>query len=418
MPKKIITSVFQKLGVVKDWYLKRSWTTKTAIIVVLLLVVWFGYKKISAAKQNQPQIQTATVEKGTIVSTVSASGNVVAANTFTIKTSASGVVSKVYVKDGDTVGKGQKIADIILDLDGEQQYAQAYSSYVSAVDSLSNAKNNLRSALAHRNNVYDQIQGHATDESYSMIETRTSAEVAYDNAYNGVKNAEANLTNAQFNLSANSPTITAPNSGVVEGLTIAEGLPLSAQTTSTGTRTGQRIASIVKEGKPLISVNLSEIDVPNVKVGQKATITFDSIADKTFTGVVSAIDRTGSTTSNVTSYPAIITLDSGSDQILPNMATTANIITEVKNDVLLVPIAAVKSVNGQSTVTILTNGQQQTVNVETGISSDTQTEIVSGLTEGEEVVTGTISTSSSSSQSGSVFGGGFGGGGSARFIAR
>jgi len=417
MPKKLISGAVQKLGVAKTWFLKRSKVTKIAIVAILLLVIWFGYRRFSSAQQNQPQIQTATVEKGTIVSTVSASGNVVAANTFTIKTSASGVVSKVYVKDGDTVQKGQKIADIELDLDGEQQFAQAYSSYIGAQNSLASAKNNLRSVTASLNNTYDQIKGHATDESYSMIETRTKAEVSYDNAYNSVKGAEANMTNAEFNLKANSPAVLAPNSGTVEGLTIAEGLPLSAQTTSTGTRTGQRIASIVQEGKPLISVNLSEIDVPNVEVGQKATISFDSIADKTFTGVVSAIDRTGSTTSNVTSYPAIITLDSGSDQILPNMATTANIIVEVKNDVLTVPVAAVKSVNGQSTVTILKNGQEQTVNVETGISSETQTEIVSGLTEGEKVVTGTISSSSSSTQSRSVFSSGFGGGG-ARFVGR
>jgi membrane fusion protein, macrolide-specific efflux system len=402
----------------KNWFIARSNFTKFVFIAVILVIVWFGYKKFSTQKNSGVQTQTATAVKGTIVSTVSASGTVVSANTFTIKTQASGVVSNVYVKDGQKVNKGQKIADIELDLDGEQQYAQAYSSYIGAKVNLESANNNLRSATASLNNVYDQIKGHETDESFTMIETRTKAEISRDNANNSVISAKANLANAEFNLRANSPTVLAPNSGTVQGLTIAEGLPLSAQTTTTGTRTGQRIASIIKTGNPLISVNLSEIDVPKVKVGQKATITFDSITDKTFTGIITAIDRTGSTSSSVTSYPAIITLDSGSDQILPNMAVTANIITEVKDNVLLVPSSAIKNQNGQSTVAVIEGGSETTVNVETGISSDSQTEIVSGISEGDTVVTGTSSTGSANSSSArSVFSSGFGGG-NARFIGR
>lgn len=398
-----------------SWFWAKSLKYKLAALSIVLAISWFGYKKNASSKTPTTQTQTATVEKGTIVSTVSASGTVVSANTFTINTSASGVVSKVYVNDGDEVKKGQKIADIELDLDGQEQYASAYASYVSASNSVKSAENNLRSAAASLNKVYDDLQGHENDETFAQIETRTKAESSKDNAVYSLNNAKASFTNAVYNLRVNSPTITAPNSGTIEGLTIAEGLPLNAQTTTSGTRTGQRIASIIKEGKPLISVNLSEIDVPSVQVGQKATITFDSIADKTFTGIVTAIDRTGSTTSNVTSYPAIITLDSGSDQILPNMATTANIITEVKNDVLTVPVSAVKSQNGESSVTVMQNGNQQTVSVTVGISSDTNVEITSGLSEGDEVVTGTVSTGTDTSGQRSVFSSGFGG---ARFVGR
>ncbi len=396
----------------KKWFLSKSSTVRILITALLLIIMYFGYKKVFAANTSTTQTQIAKVEKGTIVSTISASGTVVSANTFTIKTSASGVVTKVYVKDGDQVKKGQKIAEIELDLDGEQQYAQAYSNFVSASNQLQSAKNSLRSAEASLNNVYDQIKGHSTDESFTMIENRTKAEVAKDNAYNSVRNAQASFTTADFNLKANSPSILAPNSGTVQGLTIAEGLPLSAQTTTTGSRTGQRIASIIKSGSPLISVNLSEIDVPRIKVGQKATITFDSIDDKSFTGVLITIDRTGSSSNNVTSYPAIIKLDSGSDQILPNMATTANIIIEVKNGILQVPTSAISSQNGSSSVKVVKNGVTTDTSVQTGISSDTETEIITGLEEGDEIVTGTISSSTSTSTTTrSVFSGGFGGGG-------
>jgi macrolide-specific efflux system membrane fusion protein len=94
------------------------------------------------------------------------------------------------------------------------------------------------------------------------------------------------------------------------------------------------------------------------------------------------------------------------------MAATANIITATKNDVLMVPSASVQTQNGTSTVRVLKNGKVQEVNVEIGLSSSSQVEITSGLSEGDTVIT-SITTSTSTNQSRgqtSVFGGGGGGG--------
>ena len=148
---------------------------------------------------------------------------------------------------------------------------------------------------------------------------------------------------------------------------------------------------------------LSEVDVPKVKVGQKVTVTLDSISGSTFTGVVATVDRVGTVSSNVTSYNANIKLDSGSDLILPNMAATANIVLETKTDVLSVPSTALTTQNGQNYAKTLVNGKEVDVPVEVGISSDTDTEITSGLTEGETVITGTTTTGSASSTTRSVF---------------
>lgn len=104
----------------------------------------------------------------------------------------------------------------------------------------------------------------------------------------------------------------------------------------------RKIATIKTQGMPIISVNLSEIDVSQVDIGQKSIITFDSLSDKTFSGEIIGVDRIGQTTSGVTQYPAIVKLDTSSAQILPNMTATAKIVIERKNNVLLVPIAAVR----------------------------------------------------------------------------
>ncbi|HVT63454.1 MAG TPA: efflux RND transporter periplasmic adaptor subunit, partial [Legionellaceae bacterium] len=114
--------------------------------------------------------------------------------------------------------------------------------------------------------------------------------------------------------------------------------------------------------------------------------------------------------------PAIIQLDDPSDDILPNMSATANIITKTDDDVLLVPSAAVHTTNGSSTVQVLQNGQVSTVDVTIGDASDSQTEILSGLSEGATVITsstttGATSTTTSGSSPFSSSTRGFGGGG-------
>ena len=146
----------------------------------------------------------------------------------------------------------------------------------------------------------------------------------------------------------------------------------------------------------------------------KVTVTLDSIADKTFTGEVATVDRVGTVSSNVTSYGANIKLDSGSEAILPNMAATAKIILQTKTDVLMVPSTALATQNNATVAKTLVNGSEVDVNVETGISSDTDTEIISGLTEGTTVIIGTTSASTqSTTTTRSVFSGLGGGGGNA-----
>jgi len=109
------------------------------------------------------------------------------------------------------------------------------------------------------------------------------------------------------------------------------------------------------------------------------------------------INTTGSVTSGVTTYPAIIQLDDTTDAgILPNMSATANIITKVDDNVLLVPSAAVQTVGTASTVRVMKNGQVSTVSVQIGDTSDSQTVITSGLSEGDMVVTSVVSTGTTS----------------------
>ena len=243
-----------------------------------------------------------------------------------------------------------------------------------------------------------------------------SAEANYKLKQKAVTQAQTALTSAWYSYQQASPIIYAPIPGTVSGLSLQVGSVINSQSSSNTSATTNKIAGIMTNAMPTISINLTEIDIPKIKVGDKATVTFDAFSDKTFTGKVVSIDLIGMTSSGVTTYPTVILLDGKSNVILPNMAASASIITETKDNVLMVPASAVTTQNGTSTVQVMKKGRPQTVNVETGLSSEEKTEIISGLSEGDTVVTATTQTGTASmptNRSTSPFGS-FGGGGTFR----
>jgi macrolide-specific efflux system membrane fusion protein len=428
--ENIELNFWQKIGQkAKDfWGWLRADKKRLIGAVVIVLLLAFVIFRLHASASGKVQYQTATVQTGTVVSTISASGKAISTSILPINTQTSGIVNNVYVKDGDKVVKGETIATVTPDTTGEQTYAQALSSYISAKNSVDQANNSyytLQAAAFAASNKFstDPTLQNLNQDDPAYVQANDAwlaAQANFLNQKNQVNQANINLSNASINLANSSPTITSPYTGTISNVNLVSGMVITASTNSTtGAVSSQRIAVIQNSATPIINVTLGETDVPNVKIGQKATVTFDSITNETFTGVVATVDRIGTVSSNVTSYGVNIKLDSGSDQILPNMAATADIITATATDALYIPSAALVTQNGQNYAQVLQNGKEVQVPVEVGISSDTDTVITSGLTEGETVVTGTVSATSTSSSTRSVFstgGGGFGGGGTIRAV--
>jgi len=397
------------------------------IIFGIVLIIAVIVKLVFFNKNSQIQYQTAKVEKGTIVSSVSASGQILNANTISINTQASGTVKQIYVKDGDVVQNGDKILEISLDLKGTQKNSSAWSNYLSAKNTLDSAQVSsytLQSDMFTKwetfynlaiNSTYQNSDGspnyinRALPEFHIAEDDWLAAEAKYKNQQSVISQAQAALNSAWLTYQLTSPTVTAPMDGTLTNLVVVEGMVINndqSTSTSTTSTNQSQVAVIQNDNKPLASFNLSEIDIPKINPGQKATITLDSISDKTFTGTVKTVDRIGTTSSGVTTYPVIIQLDTNVAQILPNMAASANIILDSKNDVLYVPSTAIQNSGNQNYVRVLKNGKEQQVNVEIGLTSDTETEITSGLKEGDEVITGnTTSATTTNGNSTSPFSG-------------
>jgi multidrug efflux pump subunit AcrA (membrane-fusion protein) len=168
-------------------------------------------------------------------------------------------------------------------------------------------------------------------------------------------------------------------------------------------------------------VQVNEVDLKNVKVGQKATVSIDAVPDLKMTGKVETIAPVGVSTNNVVTYDVDISFNVQDARIKPLMTLTADITTQDVPNALTVPNAALKTNSGRAYVEILdAQGAVQQVYVQTGASNDTVTQITSGLKAGDQVITGTSTGTSTTSGGGglfSIFRGG-GGGGAARSTTR
>ena len=365
--------------------------TKRKIIIFIVLAALGGggflaWRTLGKGSQ-EPSYTTTQVEKGRIISTVSTSGNLTQTNTFTVTVEVTGVVKSVLVKDGEQVEKGQKLVEVTLDQSGEQVRAKSWSSYLSAKSAVASAEENKLS-----------LEKGVEDAKEALDSERRSAELSleiaqqkYERADEAIDKAKLDLNSAWISYQLTLPIITAPQSGKVSDISVVPGIVLSSSTSGDQTnQTGgsQKILTIIGEQRPLVSAPVNEIDIGKIAVEQKVSLTFDALFDKTFTGKVVGIDRTGTQTQGVVTYSVLIQLDTGEDLLYPNMTATAEIIIEAKENVLWVPPSAVRTQAGQTIVRVLVDGEPQEKPIEVGLETSSQVEIVSGLSEGETVVVG------------------------------
>ena len=382
------------------------------IAAVVLAVLGFAAYKIFFSGSNKEagtasEVTTVKAAIGNIVSGISASGQIETANYLSVTTSVNGIVKKVYVKEGDQVVKGQQIMEVTLDSEGEKSRISSYASYLRAKNSLENAKNSLytlESAVIQKEEAFNDVK---EDNSYQSHDERTEYKLAendyitakanYDSKKSDIAQLEVALTSAWLDYEAQLPVITAPSDGYIANIVAVEGTVIS---NSVSERSVATVASIKKEGTPIATLNVTEMDINSIKVGQKVLLTLNSISDKTFFGSVVGIDKVGTTASGVANYPVIVKFDESNDAILPNMSVEGQIVSEQKDSVLLIPSSAVTSKNKKKTVILETNGETKTVEIKTGITDGTYTEVLEGLNEGDVVQVAALPTSGFSSSSG------------------
>ncbi|MCX6790080.1 MAG: HlyD family efflux transporter periplasmic adaptor subunit [Candidatus Kaiserbacteria bacterium] len=231
-----------------------------------------------------------------------------------------------------------------------------------------------------------------------------------------VQMKEDSLAVAEQNLA--DTVVRAPFSGTVAKLNVQQ-----YQTIGSGTA----VATMVSDNQS-VNISVNEVDAAKLKVGQKATLTFDALPTISIASTVSSINTIGTVSSGVVSYAAVVTFDTPNTDVKPGMSATADIVLGVETG-LMVPSSAIKTINGQGSVEIfnpsLSGSDTSTgavspilptrVAVTTGLSNDTSIIITGGLSEGTQVVTRTVmgttatTAKTSAAASTSLFGGSAGG---------
>jgi RND family efflux transporter MFP subunit len=355
-------------------------TKRTYIAVIALVLIgggYYWYKKSNTAS-TAPTYKTAVAEKGMLTSSISGSGNVIVDQLATVDPTISGTVANLAVKIGDPVKKGQLLFTIVNDQLGVSA-AKAGASYAQSKKSLDDQKYAKKQAEAD----------YKANPKKLLKDKVALADNAIDIAEQNLAVSAADYRNQLAD--AAKRKVTAPIDGTVNEVNIKNGDDLG-KISSGSTKLSPIIIGDLGTLKASVSVN--EVDIPNVAEGQKVMFKFSAIDDLELSGKVEKIDSLGTITQGVVTYSVTIGFDVTDPRIKPQMSVSANIITAVKQNVLLVPDSAVKTQNGKSYVEVLNDGNALPVQktVEVGSSNNTDTEIISGINSGDKVVTQTISS--------------------------
>jgi HlyD family secretion protein len=267
-----------------------------------------------------------------------------------VKTQVAGKVAQLAVREGARVTAG----DLLASLTNDQialQVAQAANDLAVQQQNLTN-----------------------------LINPETDPDGTIADLQRKIATAQATLAQRQEDVA--SLQIKAPVSGTVSGLAVTVGDKVSAN---------QQLMRVADYGAMQIVIGVDELDIAKVQVGQSAQITLDALPGKRYRGKVTAIAPEGTVKNDIATFSVTVQIEEPQG-ILAGMTASAEIVVAQKDGALLLPAQAVHSRSGQSFVSILKDGRPQEVEVQTGIRTATEVEILSGLQEGQQVIVTQIRT--------------------------
>ncbi|GHC42045.1 efflux RND transporter periplasmic adaptor subunit [Ulvibacter litoralis] len=396
------------------------WIVVLASLLIAVLLVgskqgWFG------KKGNFKEVETTKIELLNITETVAATGKIQPEVEVKLSSEVSGEIIELPIKEGQQVEKGDLLVKINPDL------VQAALSQSQA--GLQNVRAQLAQAEAGLKNsklTYDRSKALfekgviSKSEWDRAVADYESLQANVKSAYYNVQSAAANVKQSRDNVSRTS--IYAPMSGTISKLSVE----LGERVVGTAQMAGTEIVRVANLNNMEVEVDVNENDIVKVNVGDSTNVEVDAYLKREFKGIVTEIANSAETTlsaDQVTNFKVKVRILASSYQDLtegkpesyspfrPGMTATVDVITNRKDNVIGVPISAIVIKNDTSSVkkvgvkekssatsekfecVFVKNGEKAKLRViKTGIQDDSNIEIVSGLAEGDEVITGPYTT--------------------------
>ncbi|KAE9526327.1 efflux RND transporter periplasmic adaptor subunit [Testudinibacter aquarius] len=367
---------------------------KTIALAAVMLTALFGgyyYWHDSAGSDNKTTYMTETVNRTSLSDSVIATGTVRSYNRVEVGAQVSGQLLRIHVVLGQKVKKG----DLIAEIDAKNQNNEL----ATALAQLSSYQAQLNAAQANltaMQSSYDRInrlykQKSATQDSLETARVNlANAQSTIAQLESSIKQAEISVTTAQTNLAYTK--ILAPIDGTIISIPVSEGQTVNSN------QTAPTIVQVADLSKMLIKAEISEGDISKVKAGMKVRFTTLAEPNKVYQSEIASIDPAlttltdndyseSSSDSSAVYFYANIVIDNPDEALRIGM-TTQNTITIVDaENVLTIPTMAIQKVGERYQVRVLTaDNKAETRTIEIGISDDMNTQVLSGLAEGEQVI--------------------------------
>ena len=389
------------------------------IIVVLLAIVAIAGKKAGwFGKEEVTEVETAIVERRTVVQTVSASGKIQPEKEVKISSEVSGEIVELTVRDGDKVKKGDLLVKINQDI------------YLSALNRARAAFNSSKSQLAQAEAQFIEADNNFS-RNKSLYEKKVISDAEWDAANSAFKVAQLNVDAARFQAESAGATLKEAEDNLrrttiyspIDGTVSALYVELGERVVGTAQMTGTELLRVADLGNMEVVVDVNENDIIRVSNGDTAKVEVDAYLGQSFIGVVTEIANsaklTGVSADQVTNFTVKIKLltESYEDMVTeknkiplrPGMTATVEIRTETIVDQITVPIQAVTTRTDTSAeassyrnrkaqsdesfeVIFVLNGNKAELRVvKTGIQDDKYIVVTEGVKEEDEVITGPYS---------------------------
>ncbi len=381
---------------------RRRWLIVSGIGVVVLALAGFGLYQfvLKPDASATTMTRTATASTQTVQTTVGTTGTLEPKRQADLSFNSSGTVTKVYVSVGDKVEKG----DLLARIDDTSLAADVTA-----------AKADLAAA----------------ESSLSDLDDDDATDTAIASAKAQVKLKKSDLSQAKSALSA--AALRSTISGTVAEVSIAKGDQVGSSSGSSGgaassssgsSSSSSAAITVISTNTYVVDTSVGSSDLAKVKVGLQAVITPTGATDSIY-GTVKTVgvmasspsSTSGTSSTSTASFPVTIDVTEAQKSLFAGASATVSIIVEQRDNVLVVPTAAISTVDGKTVVQKVVNGSTTQTEVTIGSTYGNQTEITKGLSNGDEVQisfarqagSATRSGSSNGSQNGGTRQGGFGG---------
>ena len=405
--------------------------SKKKIIIGSVIIIVIVIMVVSIMSKNKGSegivVETAKVSKEKIVETVTATGRIQPKTQVKISADVAAKITQLNVKEGDWVEKGV----FLVQLDRERFLASVESAEANLRANESNAllakENMLKTDKDHdrTQELFDKkLESQAIlDQAYAFAQVEKAR---YNSALEQVEQAKAVLKQANDDLSKTS--IYAPMAGTISELNKEVG------EIALGSQFQEDVIMIISDLSGMEAlVNVDENDIVSITLNDSAVIEVDALPDKVFKGEVSEIASSAKisgtgTADQKTEFEVKIAIINPGKELRPGMTASSDIVTETKKDAIGVPIQCVtvrtleqlgvkKSAEKDSTakqeytpdkdgfvqvIFVIEEGKAKAKQVEVGIQSESLIEIISGISEGEEIATGSYRAISQTLKNGSL----------------